>query len=269
MKRLLAALLAMLLLTGCSVRIDQPDPTVAPASQAEEVRQREALRAAALVESDDAALAADAAAQLAALGGVWQAWPDGDGPSAATASPTADITASDDPLQVLATTTPDLAAAAITASDSSAALLYASIYSARTARYIERGGTVDAAWPATLSTTSSDLIRALDAAAWVLDVYAAQGVVDSQEADTLREWAERGAVSAQLAGTADDPREATYSITPLPELSEIWGQLAAEFVAAVPQSSDRETMLQAVAAATQRAVAAGYSVGALPAIASN
>lgn len=77
--RWLLGLLAVLLLTGCGVRIDTAPPTPAPPSQAEQARQRaaQALQTIAnydgeLATAQRAALVTNAAAQAAALGGVWQ-----------------------------------------------------------------------------------------------------------------------------------------------------------------------------------------------------
>ncbi len=270
MKRLLVSVAAgAMLLAGCSVRLDTPDPTVPAASASEVVRQREALRSEVLTDCDDDALAADAAAQLAALGGVWEAWPEGDGPSDAPAAATPDISADTGALELLQLTTPDLASAAVDATEADEALLYASIYAARTARLLELGGTLEAAWPTQVRTSSPDLIRALDASAWVLEVYAAQGQAQLDDAQLLREWSQRNAENLGVAGTAEDPRAAAYSVTPLPALADVWGALLEELIAAVPASSDRAGMLQAVAVVTGYAVDAGYAVGALPALASN
>lgn len=280
MKRLIPVLL-VLLLTGCGVRLDVPDPTVEEPSAAEIVRQREALRAEVLsrIEFVEAGtLAANARVQLDALGGVWEAWPDGDGPDDAPERESADITApqsTDEAASLLAHTTPDLVTAAVDAHDSAVASLYASIAVARTAdetRLRVNGGEMPRPeWPETVITSSPELIRELDAAAYRLDILAAQDSANGREssaradASLLRSWADASAHAISVVGSEDDPREPVYDAAGI-DLGTLYGALTETMVAASATNSDRAAIIGAAEAAAIATVINGGEVAALPGV---
>lgn len=284
MKRLIAVLF-VLLLTGCGVRLDGPDPSPGPPSAGEVARQREALRADVLTGVDAevaAGVAEHAGAHVEALGGVWVAWPDGDGPEDAPAPDTADIavpTSTAELVDTLVRTAPDLVDAAIAAPDAETAILYAAIAASRqadlTAAQLELGNAVTLEWPATVQTTDPETIRALDAAAYALDVFAAQssaaGVEAPYAADAfrLRQWADAAAESLGIAGTDDDPRSPMYDVTPLPEPATAYGDLTAVLASAVGQSAQRAEAVAAARAAATQTVLEGGAVPALPGLATD
>lgn len=281
MKRLFVLVLATLL-AGCAVRIDAPDPTPEPPSQAETVRQREALRAevfAGITFGEGDAVAAHAQIQLEALGGVWQAWPQGDGPTDAPLPEAADITSPESPeglAEALEQTTPDLVEAALAANDSVASSLYASIAVARTADgatlALALGQPHSPTWPDAVLTARSEVIRALDAAAYGLDILAAQDSADGVattaqvDAERFRQWADASALELGIAGTDLDPREPIYSADDL-DRGRIYAELAAALVTAVPPSADRAAVIAAAQASATEAALHGAAVGPLPGIA--
>lgn len=281
MKRFLIPVLA-LLLAGCAVRIDTPDPTPEPPSQAEIVRQREVLRAevfAGIGFGEGAAVATHAQIQLDALGGVWEAWPDGDGPTDAETPEGADIATPPGPTELsaaLVQTTPDLVEAAIDADNAVSSSLYASIAVARTADEVAlalaQGQPGSPSWPDSALTALPEVIRALDAAAYGLDILAAQdsaaGLETTAQADAerFRRWADASALELGIAGTDQDPREPLYSVETI-ERGRIYADLAEVLVTAVPPSADRGAVLAAAQACANAATLHGATVGPLPGLA--
>lgn len=288
MKRIAAALV-VLALTGCEVRLDEPDPSPAPPSAAEEIRQREALRAAAfaeLAQSDDGVLGtlgAHASVQVEALGGVWVPWPDGGAPETPPPAPVADISPTDaaSALEALASTTPEVCDAAVGAAEADDALVYGSICLARRldrwalAESLGEPGPVVAALPEAIGTSDPGLVRALDAAAYALDVHAANARAGGDDAGSAAH-ATRAAEFRYLAisavdangwaGTDADPREPFYDITALPSPAEIEADLARAFVAALAVDGSRPALLAAAFTCAAAARAGGVDLGALPGI---
>lgn len=274
MKRLLIPLLAVIL-AGCAVQLETPAPVPEEAPAAEQVRQREALRADVLAEIAGPA-GEHAAAQLEALGGVWQPWPEGEGPTDAPTPAPADITVptNDGALaELLAETTPDLIEAAIMADDDAATALYASIALSRaadeaTAR-ASLGQEVAPEWPERFVTSVPAVIRALDEAAYALDTLAAADSAaesdSSAQADAarFRAWSDASAEALGIVGTPDDPREPLYSLASV-ERAEIYAGLAETLLSVVPSAADRTLAFSAAQACAVQAVMLGADLGALP-----
>ena len=287
MKRIAAALLA-LALTGCELRLDEPDPSPAPPSAAEQVRQREALRAhafAALAGTDPvlAGLADHATVQLDALGGVWEPWPGDGAPPTPPPAPRADI-APHDPasaLEALAATTPEVCDAAASADEADDALVYGSICLSRRldrwalAETLGEAGPVIPGIADSVSTTDPALVRALDAAAYALDVHAAKaraagdpdaGTALAERAAALRMIAVSAVDANGWSGTDADPREPYYDIAELPAVAEIEADLARAFIAALALDGSRTGLLAAAFSCAAAARAGGVDLGALPGI---
>nr|NLD40660.1 hypothetical protein [Actinomycetales bacterium] len=291
----LAALALLLPLTaGCGLRLDEPDPSPAPPSEAEGVRQREALRASAYADAAPggseaaAALASHAAEHLAALGGVWEPWPDGDGPVDEDGlplhpSPTADVGPFPDVQGVLgslAVTTPEVCAAALAEQDPGLATLYSSICVSRTldwdalAAELGMPGPEAPAAPTDLWTRDAELVRTLDAAAWATDRQAAAARAAGSEgwqaleaqAHRYRELALDSAAANGWAGTTQDPRQPSYDPDALPDQTAIAAALARAATAAVPNSSDRGGVLDLALSSGLTARRADVNLEALPGI---
>lgn len=284
MRILIALFLAALALTACGVRIDSPDPTPEPPSSDEILRQREALRAEALAALDPAgdpdvtALTRHAAAHVHALGGVWRAWPAGDGPSP-TVDPTPDVAVGPDGvLPWLRATESDLRTAVLDADDGSLATLFASIAVSRAvdADNLARAAGAEPALPhlpEQVRTTSSAVVRALDAAAHALEEQAAQTAAAGGDHRPLARAAEqRRALAEQIvqrngwAGTPRDPREPFYGEAAL-SAGALDRDLALVFVTAVGEEDQRGDLLDAALAFGRAAARAGEDLGALPGIA--
>lgn len=285
MKRLLALLTLVVALAGCGVRVDAPDPTPSRPSADEVVRQREALRAAAFAAAPPASspaaatVAAHATEQLAALGGVWVGWPAGDGPTP-TSAPTADVAPSTpaELLEALERTTPELLGAAAVVDDPDLATVLAAVAVARTldaaALATELGAPAPppTLLPEAIATASPALVRALDAAAWALEVHAAAGrSADAAAAEMLagraarlRLLAEGAAAANGWAGTESDPREPVYDVTRLPTAGAVSEALLTALLADLPATPDREAHLAAMISCARTAAAAGVELGALP-----
>lgn len=287
MKRLAVAILA-LTLTGCELRLDEPDPTPAPPSAAEQTRQREALRAEALAElagHSDPALAAlgeHASVQLAELGGVWEPWPSGGAPETPPPPAEPDISPTDaqSTLDALATTNPELCEAAVSEED---ALLYGSLCLARRldalalAESLGQPGPTVPGLPQSLETADPALVRAMDAAAYALDVHAANARA-AEDTEGGAELADRAAALRILAigavdangwsGTDADPREPYYDVSTLPSVAEIEAGLANAFIAALDSEGSRGALLAAAFSSAAKARAGGVDLGALPGLAS-
>ncbi|HHW83201.1 MAG TPA: hypothetical protein GX743_05210 [Actinomycetales bacterium] len=288
----LALALALPLLAGCGLRLDEPDPSPAPPSAAEELRQREALRAAAYAESGAAVgaaggvLAGHAADQLEALGGVWEPWPQGDGPTdpdgvALYPSPTADIGPFRDAADLvdsLATTTPEVCEAALTAREAEGVALYGAICLSRTfdwdalAREAGVPGPMAPMLPERVGTQDANLVRTIDAAAWAADYRAA--VARAAEDETWRVLENQAREYRELAlaitaangwtGTADDPRLASYDASALPDDDAVDVAFAHAAIAALPNSTDRQGVLDMALHHGLRAQQVGEDFGSLP-----
>ncbi|MGM0385570.1 MAG: hypothetical protein ACQERF_06265 [Actinomycetota bacterium] len=283
MRTLVSLLLMALTLTGCGLRLDAPDPTPSPASPDEVLRQREALRAAELAGLASAGdpiledVALRAAAQEDALGGVWRAWPEGDGPTP-TADPTADVVVgAGGVLAWLRATRPSLQDAVVAAGDRDLATLFAAIAVARAVdedRLALAGGEDQPLpdMPTDLVTDDPAVVRALDAAAFVLEELAAQASASgedheamAQQAEEWRTLAARLVTSNGWEGTAADPREPFYHIGTA-STAAVDHDLAVAFVTAVGGAADRGAMLEAAIARALAASRQGEDIGALPGV---
>jgi len=281
-RRLLALVLAAVALTGCGVRIDGPDPSPSAPTLDEVLRQREALRAEALAATDGGDLGtqvtAHAARQLEALGGVWIAWPQGDGPTP-TPAPSADVVVApgaEGLLAALDRTTPDLVAATGEVATPELARLFAAIATARTADAEGLAGALGAArelpaLPVEIHSADPAVARALDAAAWVLEAAAARSRAAGEDPGPLTERASllRGlgefVVTANgWSGTPGDPREAWYPLDAADDLAGLEADLARVLVAAVGAPEGRDGLLQAARNCAALAARGGADVGPLP-----
>lgn len=281
MRTIVALLLATLALTGCGVRLDAPDPTPTSPTADEAIRQREALRAAeltAVVPAGDPLLesvADHAVAHLGALGGVWRAWPAGDGPTPTT-DPTADVTVGPDGvLAWLRTTRPSLEEAVVEATDTD---LVAVLGAIAVSRALDEDALAVAAGeeppvddlPADLATADPGGARALDAAAHTLEVLAARAAAAGEDADALARAAEaRRVLAARLVadngweGTAADPREPFYDVVAT-TTAEVDGGLALALLAALGDAPDRAAVLDAAVGRAVAAARGGEDLGPLP-----
>ncbi|MDO5495208.1 MAG: hypothetical protein Q4G64_05815 [bacterium] len=270
-----ALALALPLLAGCGLRIDAPDPSPPPPSPAEALRQREALRSAAF--ADGAAtwgvagspsaerLAVNASLHLDALGGVWEPWPDGDGPAEPDGLPLYPAPApefgpfetSDDLVDALAQSTPEVCEAALDATEPEAVSLYSAICFSRTLDWdgVSRDfGIIPPEVPAVPETVGSQdpgLILTLDAAAWATDFQAAAARAAEDEGWQGLEATARGYRDLALAitsangwtGTEQDPRLPSYDPNALPDQTAIAAAIAEAAVLALPNSTNRESVL--------------------------
>lgn len=280
MRTLVALVLAALALAGCGLRLDAPDPTASPASADETLRQREALRAAELAAIDPAdgalaAVAARARAQEEALGGVWRAWPAGDGPTP-TVDPTADVAVGPGGvLPWLRATRPGLEDAVVDAGDPGLATLLAAV---AIARAVDEDALARAAGedpglpgpPTGLATTDPGLVRALDAAAHTLQELAARAGAAGEDpaplagaAESWRTLSEAIVTANGWAGTSADPREPLYDVGTA-GVAEVDRDLALALLAAVDDTPDRRAMLDAAVGRAIAAARAGADLGALP-----
>lgn len=280
MRTLVALVLAALALAGCDLRLDAPDPSASPASADETLRQREALRAAELAAIDPAdgalaAVAARARAQEEALGGVWRAWPAGDGPTP-TVDPTADVAVGPGGvLPWLRATRPGLEDAVVDAGDPGLATLLAAV---AIARAVDEDALARAAGedpglpgpPADLATTDPGLVRALDAAAHTLQELAARAGAAGEDpaplagaAESWRTLSEAIVTANGWAGTSADPREPLYDVGTA-GVAEVDRDLALALLAAVDDTPDRRAMLDAAVGRAIAAARAGADLGALP-----
>lgn len=276
MRRAVALLALALALGGCGLRVDAPDPTPPTPAANEVVRQREALRADALAGASGT-VGTHAAAQRDALGGIWMAWPQGDGP-APSAAPTADIATPTSPTELLAalrSTTPDLTAAALAVTDGELATLLASIAVARTLDERALAGELGAnpaplpALPDEVATADAALVRSLDAAAWAYEVHAAAAVPAeaarlAARATRLRHLAGQAALANGWSGTAQDPREPVYDIAELPAPARIEQDLLGAFLADFAATQDRAAHLAAMLNCAGQSASAGAELGSLP-----
>jgi hypothetical protein len=282
MRTLVSLLLVALALTGCGLRVDAPDPTPSAASQDEVLRQREALRAAELASAgagsdllDD--ITGRAAVQGAALGGVWRAWPDGDGPTPTT-DPSSDVViGAGGVLAWLRATRPSLSDAVLAADDPDLATLLAAI---AVARAVDEDLLALAAGedpplpdvPDDLVTGDPAVVRALDGAAHVLEELAARASASGEDhADLARRAEQWRTLAARMVtvngweGTAADPREPFYEVGSASAAS-VDRDLAVAFVTAIGGAADREAMLEAAIACALAASRQGEEIGALPGV---
>ncbi len=146
-RALLGIATTVLALSGCGLRLDTPPPQAPMPDEAESLRQDAAAATARLLgttERTDGAgpasevltrITRDAEAQLAALGGVWQAWPDGAPEGVTPPEPAATAPAEDpdvtDVLDLLTASAADAREAATTAPTADLAALLGSVAIAR------------------------------------------------------------------------------------------------------------------------------------------
>ncbi|NCD19391.1 MAG: hypothetical protein EOL89_05350 [Actinobacteria bacterium] len=282
MRTLVSLLLVALALSGCGLRVDAPDPTPSAASQDEVLRQREALRAAELATAGAGTelledVAARAAVQGAALGGVWRAWPDGDGPTPTT-DPTSDVVVGEGgALAWLRATRPSLRDAVVAADDPDLATLLAAI---AVARAVDEDLLALAAGedprlpdvPEDLVTGDPAVVRAIDGAAHVLEGLAARASAAGEDhadlarrAELWRTLADRMVSANGWEGTAADPREAFYEVGSASTAS-VENDLAVAFVTAIGGAADRQAMLEAAVACALAASRQGAEIGPLPGV---
>lgn len=272
------------LLAGCGLRLDSPDPTPSPPSADEVARQREALRAEALArlphggEEALVAVALHAGQQLDALGGVWVAWPAGDGPSP-TDAPAADIVigpGATGVLEALDEGIPDLVAATREAEDPALARLFAAIATARTAD-AERLATAVGVprdippMPSVITATVPEVVRSLDATAWLIEAIAARRRAAGEDAGALIERAAELRRLAEATVTANgwvdaDPRDPWYPVSEADDAAGLEANLARALVAAIGESAARESLLAAARTSAVLAARGGAEVGALPGV---
>ncbi|HZK05029.1 MAG TPA: hypothetical protein VFC82_04180 [Actinomycetaceae bacterium] len=288
----IALALSLALVAGCSVRLDVPDPTPPPATPAEEVRQREALRAREYASTADFGagvpaverVAAHAGRHLEALGGVWEPWPEGDGPTEpAYPSPSADVGPFTDVAGLaasFATTTPEVCDEALIAEDDAAATLYASMCVSRMLDWDMLAATTGQPSPefpapsTDLVTPDAHLIVTLDAAAWATEVHAATaraagdaGWVDLEaRADRFRTLAFDAVTAYGWAGTAEDPRLPSYDTDALPDQATVAAEITRASVGAMAAAPDRVGMLDLALATAIDAQRGGVDLGPLPGI---
>ncbi|ACQ80743.1 hypothetical protein Bcav_2493 [Beutenbergia cavernae DSM 12333] len=250
-----------LALGACGVRVDTPPPAI-PSPGTEEVARQAAAEtagtiadlAAAVPDPDEALglLLADVVAASAehveALGGVWEAPPrPTTSPASPEPTPTAPAGSSpEDVLAALVAGAEEARTQALAVDDGDLTTLLASILLWRTVAAHDVADLLgsDAAAELTggldrtsLGLTSfpggTDLVRAVDAAAYAYEVLAARA-----EGDVVATWAGRGrelrdtaeavALGSGLAGTAGDPREAAYDVAALAEVEPLAAVTAVE-----------------------------------------
>lgn len=259
---LLAALLAMVALTGCGgLRLETQDPPRASPDAAEQHRQQLAQQAARLAadaehaastaEPETAALltaiATDAQAQLDALGGVWV--PAGRSLASLPRGDAAYV------LGELTTSAAQLREDAV-AADAGLAPLLAGISVSRSLRADQLAvatggepGTMEPAAPAALDPgTAADLVRTVDALGQAWEIRAARASLEeraslAEHAAGWRSEAQQLAVLAGVADTDEDPREISYDLdtADLPAtISGLRGELMESWLAQVPTTDGED-----------------------------
>lgn len=298
MKLAAAPLLALALaLSGCSLRLEEPVPTPPPPSAAEQLRQREALRARAFAANEiadpaAARLAANATAQLEVLGGVWEPWPADEAPLDSEGEPvfppeTSDVgpfTTSRELATALRQTTAELCSDAATATTS--AQLYTSMCVSRMLDLAGLNAELEASaprfpeLPATLTVWDANLIRTLDAAAWALEEHAAaikaagdpateyddeapwRPVVDA--ARQLRALALGATIADGTTGTANDPRLPSYGVADMPEPAAAWLAVLDAVLRLSDTEGNQSELLDLALRAGFEAQQAGADLGPFP-----
>lgn len=273
----MTAMLVVLALAGCSVRLDSPPPEVPTPDAAEALRaeltegteQLITLAHAAAGEDGEEegsvgaellALADASAAHLEALGGTWTPPPRPDDPS-----PTPEPEPTATPQDVLTTLTDAAAqvqeAVAEPLWEPEAATLLASISLYRDAALVRLAEALDTDSPAPaepdgtlpeqLDAATAPLCRTLDALGYAYEMQAARSSGDQRERATARAEQDRAlaeeiAVRAGYDGTADDPRQVSYAVgEDIGETIETWqAQLVPAWLTLIgPASAEDRTVL--------------------------
>ncbi|MFC7405282.1 DUF4439 domain-containing protein [Georgenia alba] len=239
---LVATVLCVLVLAGCGLRLDTPPPEAPTPGPAEELRQetaassaRLAATVAALTERSEPQdggpalerVAAEAEAHLDALGGVWEAWPDGapEGatpPEPAATAPVADA-APGDVLELLTTGATQAREAALAAPDEDLAALLGSISLARARAAADLAAALDAPpaeppaapmSPETLLERGVDgpTVRVLDQARYAYETVAARTDGSSRESAESRVAQLQALVDTAIGAGAPDERAGVYGL---------------------------------------------------------
>lgn len=295
-------------LAGCAALRVESAPAVTPSADAvEQARQRQAVGAARVIAAADQADATSeqaqtaiadirsaATAQLDALGGVWEPFPESTTSPTSTGTPT--TTAPEPLLDVLAEESASALADAATVSDGRLARLFASIGIERRLAAAQLAVAEGADAPATAAPVDPEQIpqglsaTALEPAiasedalglAWEVTAARSTGAARTQAAAIAAEHRARAttwAVATEVAGTGLDPRRASYDLPEAvldpkaepaarlqalagleDELAALWLDLV---VAAAPGA--RTPLVDAFAAAAQHSADLTGTVPALP-----
>lgn len=233
----LALTVLVLVLTGCSVRLDAPPPPIPTPDAHEQLRSELATTTEQLIAAAQAgdtegaaateqlALAEASQAHLEALGGLWTPPPRPEDPNPTTPAASA---GSQDLMAALTGATEQVREALADPDwDADAATLLASIVLYREgalARLAEATGSPPPAapeptdeLPAELGAESAPLCRTLDALGYAYEVQAARSSGDQRDqaraaGEANRALAESIAVLAGYDGTNTDPRSVSYAV---------------------------------------------------------
>lgn len=301
--RIAAFALAAALTTTACLRLDTPPPEHPELTAAESARQGAAIDAAVIAEAAArigpgqeehvaaalAAIAADAHAQVEALGGIWIAWPEGapEGVATPAPSPTADP-AITDPAGVLALLDASWGAAraAATSADATEAesLTLAAVTVSRAAQATRLADAIGVPAPnhtdpanplvpdALPGVEDSDLVIAYDSARYGLETAAARLPEPYAGWAAARAGQVRAALEAALARGAEDRRQPAYpsgSATTHPDALEM-ARAAEESLLGLVQSSlesaEPDQRAALIDAATTSATLLARLGGTLPAL---
>ena len=275
----------MLVLVGCSVRLDTPPPEI-PSPDAAEVVRAELARGtesliaqaeAAAAGADDAVaaelgvLAEASTVHLEALGGTWTPPPRPDDPSP-TPEPEPTATAEDalTALTEAASQVQDAVAEPVWEPETATLLASIALYrDGALVRLAEALGTEapatpepDGDLPEQLDAATAPLCRTLDALGYAYEVRAARSSGDARERDAARAEqhrarAEQVAVLAGYDGTDQDPRQVSYAVgEDLDETIETWrAQLVPAWLAPIGPASAEDRVLLLTWARAAAAVA--------------
>jgi len=261
-----AAIALALVLTGCELRLAEPDPPLLVPDAAEVLRERTAEQAtvlagtaelAALTAAEPVAdvltrIAAVSREQAAAVGGLYEPFPGVTPEPSATPTATPTAPPPPDAAQVLDLLTEAAATAradAGTVPDGRMARLLASMATGRLlladALTVATGGTagpvatveVPSALPAGMTAQDAAvLVQSEDAAGMVWEVAAARSADDVRQraadrAALHRERAQAWAEAAAIAGSGTDPRRSAYDLpdaltAEVVEPTELWAAVA-------------------------------------------